>query len=82
MLLTGYVATIGTFAPRPQQDDPSNEQAVTWRAGKYHAVRLYDISTGEVFAATQKMGIIVTYEIWRGHHKASCSLLLVPVFSR
>lgn len=48
------------------QDNPSNEGAVTWRTGKYHALRLHEISTGQVLAATQKQGIVVTYEIWRG----------------
>lgn len=33
---------------------------------KYHAVRLHDASTGEVLVPSQKQGISVVYEIWRG----------------
>lgn len=42
---------------------------VSWRAGKYYAVRLHESATGDVLTATPRMGIIVTYEIWRGPQK-------------
>lgn len=52
------------------QDDPSNGGAITW-SKKYHAVRLHDTTNGDVLVPTQKQGISVVYEIWRGQQLVS-----------
>lgn len=60
-----------SFFRRGTQQTPVNAHAVTWRTGKYHAVRLHDVGTGEVLSATQKQGVKVTYEIWHWHQKVN-----------
>lgn len=59
------------------QDDPSNGGAITW-SKKYHAVRLHDASTGEVLVPSQRQGISVVYEIWRGQQLVEFTPCDVP----
>lgn len=59
------------------QDDPSNGGAITW-SKKYHAVRLHDASNGEVLVPSQRQGISVVYEIWRGQQLVEFTPCDVP----
>lgn len=50
---------------------------MTW-SKKYHAVRLHDASSGEVLVPSQRQGISVVYEIWRGQQLVEFTPCDVP----
>ncbi|CAM9892346.1 unnamed protein product, partial [Ectocarpus sp. 13 AM-2016] len=61
------------------EDDARNGGAgsVSW-SKKYYAVRLHDASTGEVLVPSQRQGISVVYEIWRGQQLVEFTPCDVP----